>query len=71
MTVVNILMLWAVRIPTAYLIAGLIGGNYIMACYPVGFAFGMVTMFTYFLTKRWKKIKDLARLEEEAAQTVR
>lgn len=70
-TVVNILMLWAVRIPTAYLIAGLIGGNYIMACYPVSFAFGMVTMFTYFLTKRWKKIKELARLEEEAAQAMR
>ncbi len=55
-TVVNILMLWAVRIPSAHLIARYIDGNYLMACYPISFIFGMVVMFSFFLTKRWKNI---------------
>lgn len=59
-TVVNILMLWAVRIPCAYLIARYIDGTYIMACFPVSFTFGMLAMLTYFRTKRWKEIKRLA-----------
>ena len=59
-TIANLLMLWAVRIPSAYLIAYFIDGKYIMACFPISFAFGMFTMLTYFLSKRWKKIKLLA-----------
>lgn len=59
-TVINILMLWAVRIPSAHLIARFIDGQYIMACYPISFTFGMVSMLLYFLTKRWQKIKQLA-----------
>lgn len=55
-TVVNILMLWAVRIPSAHLIARYIDGNYLMACYPISFIFGMAVMFSFFLTKRWKNI---------------
>ena len=59
-TVVNVLMLWAVRIPSAHLISRFIDGNYLMACYPISFIFGMLVMFTFFLTKRWKEIRQLA-----------
>lgn len=59
-TVVNILMLWAVRIPTGYLIAYFISGTYCMACIPISFAFGMTCMLAYFLTKKWQNICRLA-----------
>lgn len=59
-TVVNMLMLWVVRIPTAYFINYAISGSYIMACFPISFTFGMLAMLTYFFTKRWKRIRKLA-----------
>lgn len=59
-TVINILMLWAVRIPSAHLIARFIDGQYIMACFPISFTFGMIAMLAYYRTKRWKEIKRLA-----------
>lgn len=59
-TIVNILMLWAVRIPAAYLIAHFINGNYVMAAIPVSFLFGMICMLFYFTTPHWKKIAALA-----------
>ncbi|MBO5337834.1 MAG: MATE family efflux transporter [Lachnospiraceae bacterium] len=55
-TIVNMLMLWAVRIPVAYFINYFIDGKYIMACFPISFAFGMTCMLFYYRTKRWKKI---------------
>ncbi len=55
-TMVNILMLWVVRIPVAYLIGQWIGGTYIMACYPISFFCGMVGMLIFFLTPRWRRI---------------
>lgn len=64
-TMINILMLWAVRIPTAHLIARFIDGSYLMACYPISFIFGMTVMFTFFLTKRWKDILRLALKQEQ------
>lgn len=67
-TIVNILMLWAVRIPVAYFIAWFIDGRYIMACFPVSFTFGMVTMSAYFLTGRWKRIRKLALKQESEAR---
>lgn len=59
-TVVNILMLWAVRIPTGYFIAHFINGTYCMACIPISFAFGMTCMLAYFFTKKWQNICRLA-----------
>ena len=59
-TIVNILMLWAVRIPTGYFIAYFINGTYCMACIPISFAFGMLCMLAYFLTKKWQDICRLA-----------
>lgn len=55
-TIVNMLMLWAVRIPVAYLINYFIDGKYIMACFPISFAFGMTCMLFYYRTKRWRRI---------------
>ena len=58
-TVVNLLMLWAVRIPCAWLITWYIDGGYVMACLPISFVFGMCCMFSYFFSKNWKKIGKL------------
>ncbi len=59
-TIVNIMMLWVVRIPSAYLIGRFIDGKYIMACFPISFTFGMLCMMAYFLTEKWKNIRRLA-----------
>ncbi len=56
-TVINLMMLWVVRIPTAYLIANLIGGEAIMYCFPASFAFGMLGMIGYYLFNRsWREL---------------
>ena len=59
-TIINILMLWAVRIPVGYFISYFIDGGYIMACFPISFAFGMFCMLAFFFTKKWKLIKSKA-----------
>lgn len=60
-TIVNILMLWAVRIPCAALITNFFDGTYVMLCFPVSFGFGMICMFGYYLfSKNWKAIMKLA-----------
>lgn len=59
--VVNLLMLYAVRIPAAYLIMRFFDGTYVMLAYPISFAFGMICMFGYYLlSKKWKEIMRLA-----------
>ena len=56
-TVINLMMLWAVRIPSAYVIAGLFGGRYIMYSFPISFAFGMLCMIAYYLiSPSWKQL---------------
>ena len=61
-TVINLMMLWAVRIPTAYLIDRLFDGTYIMFCFPVSFAFGMLCMIGYYIfSPDWKKIISQGR----------
>ncbi len=56
-TLINLLMLWAVRIPSAYLIRILFDGKWIMLCFPVSFLFGMLCMIGYYLfSRRWKSI---------------
>ena len=59
-TIVNLLTLWAVRIPCAYLIAYYIDGGYVMAAIPISFGFGMICMLSYFFSKSWKNIGKLA-----------
>ena len=60
-TVVNLLMLWAVRIPSAYLISRFFDGTYIMLCFPVSFSFGMFCMIGYYLfSPSWKALMKQA-----------
>lgn len=56
-TVVNVLMLWAVRVPAAILINRFFDGTYVMLCYPISFGFGMIMMFGYYIfSPKWKSI---------------
>lgn len=55
-TVVNILMLWAVRIPAAFLIARYLHGQLVMASVPISFCFGMLCMLALYRTRKWKGI---------------
>lgn len=56
-TIVNLLMLWAVRIPSAYLIDRYFDGTYIMLCFPISFCFGMIMMLGYYIfSKKWREI---------------
>ena len=56
-TLINLMMLWAVRIPCAYLINRFFDGTYIMLCFPVSFAFGMLCMIGYYVfSPNWKRI---------------
>ena len=64
-TIVNLLMLWAVRIPSAYLIAYFIDGLYIMAAVPISFVFGLICMLFFYRSKRWKQILYLAHQQEQ------
>ncbi len=58
-TVVNLLMLWAVRIPSAYLIAFFFDGHYVTGGVSISFVFGMLASLLFYRSKSWKKIKEL------------
>ncbi len=66
-TVVNVLMLWAVRIPCAYLIGRFINGHYIMASISVSYVFGLAAISLYFLSGHWRNIKKMARQQTETS----
>ena len=56
-TIINLMMLWAVRIPAAYLISRFWDGEQIMFCLPLSFGFGMLCMIGYYLfSPSWKKL---------------
>lgn len=55
-TIVNILVLWAVRIPCGYFISYFIDGRYVNACVAVSFAFGMICMLFFYRTRKWKEV---------------
>ncbi len=56
-TVINLTMLWAVRVPAAYLISRLISGRQVMFCFPISFGYGMLCMIAYFaFSPSWKKL---------------
>ncbi len=64
-TVINILMLWAVRIPSAWLITRYFDGTFIMLCFPISFSFGMLCMIAYYiLSPSWKAIMEKAKIQE-------
>lgn len=67
-TIVNILMLWAVRVPSAYVITKFFDGTWVMLCYPISFGFGMIAMFGYYvLSPHWKSVMKLAKEQEAKA----
>lgn len=55
-TIVNMIMLWVVRIPAAYALDSLGYGTYTMAAMPISFVVGMVAMLCYFRTHRWRDL---------------
>ena len=61
-TVVTALMLWAVRIPSAWLINRFWDGHMIIASYPISFMFGMLAMLPFYLTKPWRGIREKGSL---------
>lgn len=62
-TIINLLMLWAVRIPVGYLITNKFDGTFVMLCFPISFFFGMISMIMYYIfSPSWKKI--IARGDE-------
>ncbi|MBP3655168.1 MAG: MATE family efflux transporter [Clostridia bacterium] len=64
-TIVNVLMLWAVRIPVGHLIANVFGGYYVSAAISVSFVFGMLCMLAFLRSARWREIGRLARQMED------
>ena len=55
--VVNLLMLWAVRIPAAYVIHRFFDGTYIMMSIPISFCFGLACMLGYCLfSPAWREL---------------
>ncbi|SFP79930.1 putative efflux protein, MATE family [Butyrivibrio proteoclasticus] len=60
-TIINLMMLWAVRIPTAYVIDRFFDGTYIMVCFPISFLFGMLCMIGYYIfSPSWKEVMSRA-----------
>ena len=55
-TIVNVLILWAIRIPSAWLLAAVGLGGYAMAGISLSFVAGMVVMLPFYCTRRWKNI---------------
>ena len=56
-TAVNLLMLWAVRIPSAHMIRAFFDGTWVMLCFPISFFFGMCCMIGYYMfSGKWREI---------------
>ena len=63
--VVSLLMLWAVRIPAAYLIHRFFDGTYVMVSVPISFCFGLVCMVGYCLfSPSWKSLIQKTAADE-------
>ncbi len=58
-TLINLMMLWVVRVPVAYLLSRYFGGRYIPYSFGISFAFGMLCMIGYYLFSRsWKELMN-------------
>lgn len=64
-TTVSLLMLWVIRIPSAYILSWLGYGEWAMASVSLSFFVGMIAMFFYFCTKSWRKVSAMADSEPE------
>lgn len=65
-TLVNILVLWVVRIPVAILIAAFWDGSWVMAAYPASFVTGMIAMLLFYFSHQWKEIYACGKRMEAA-----
>jgi putative MATE family efflux protein len=66
-TVVNVLMLWAVRIPCAFVITKFFDGTFVMLCFPISFCFGMLCMIGYYIfSSAWKDIMKKADAQKKS-----
>lgn len=63
-TLVNLLMLWAVRIPAAFLISRFYDGHYVTFGVSISFMFGLAASLTFYRSKRWKEIVSKSGEEE-------
>lgn len=57
-TIINVLALWAIRIPAAFILNACGLGGYCMAGISLSFVCGMTGMLVYYLTPRWKRIMN-------------
>jgi Na+-driven multidrug efflux pump len=60
-TTVNLVVLWVVRIPVAFMISTFFDGTWVMAAVPASFVTGLVLMLLFFRTQRWRETLTLAR----------
>lgn len=55
--VVNLLMLWAVRIPVAWIVTRFFDGTWLMIAFPISFTFGVTYMLLFYaFSKKWKSL---------------
>ena len=66
--IMKLVMLWAVRIPSAYLIATFIDGHYVSAGVSISFIFGMTASLFYFASPSWKEVRRKADLQKESCE---
>lgn len=65
-TIVNIILLWGVRIPASYLLAWLGYGGYAMAGVSLSFVVGLLAMLFYYKSHAWADICAHAEAQESA-----
>ena len=65
-TIVNIILLWGVRIPASYLLAWLSYGGYAMAGVSLSFVVGLLAMLFYYKSHAWADICARAEAQEAA-----
>lgn len=65
-TFINLMMLWAVRVPSAYLLATNLGGKYIPYSFMISFAFGMMSMLGYYaFSSSWKDLMNTGKTKAD------
>lgn len=69
-TMINVLMLWAVRIPSAFLINRFYDGHYVTFGVSISFIFGMIASLTFFRSERWREIVIRADMQEMKTQNI-
>lgn len=53
--IANIVLLWVVRLPAAYLLSRLLPPNELFYCYPISWFAGFLITTGYYLTGRWRR----------------